>query len=189
MQMRAERAAMTAKVPVVASVEAPKPAEPPSAAPTPFTALKQAKDTIKDAGDKHKAAYELVEKMLDAPNAATDPAKKAAPQVVVFESPSPAVEVAKPTRDFVAMQLGSDGEFVVPASSPRPSLGFVRWIKAAKIGGVRLTERPRVLIGANGFTFGDVVDLSLGIVLEGYNAETRALRFKEPSGAVIERRI
>jgi len=32
---------------------------------TPFTALKQAKDTIKDAGARHKAAYDTVAVMLD----------------------------------------------------------------------------------------------------------------------------
>lgn len=189
MQMRAERVLAAPKAPAAAPAEVQKPVEAPSAAPTPFTALKQAKDTIKNAGEQHQAAYAMVEKMLDDPNAATDAAKKPAPQVVMFESPAPTEATAKPSRDFAAMQLGSDGEFVVPAGSPRPSVGFVRWIKAAKIGGVRLTERPRVLIGTTGYTFGDVVDLNLGVVLEGYNAETRALRFKEPSGAVIERRI
>lgn len=155
---------------------------------TPFTALKQAKETIKDAGEKHKAAYDLVEKMLDDPNAAVDGAPK--PVIAPSVTPTPEPEVTnKPKRDAVAVLLGSDGEFVVPAGSPKPSLGFARWLKAAKIGGTRLTGQPRVLIGASAYTFGDVVELNLGVVLEGYNAETRALRFKEPSGAVIERRI
>lgn len=155
---------------------------------TPFTALKQAKATIKDAGEKHKAAYDLVEKMLDDPNAAVDAAPKPiAPLPVAAPPDSEAAN--RPKRDAITVLLGSDGEFVVPAGSPKPSLAFARWLKAAKIGGARLTGQPRVLIGANAYTFGDVVELNLGVVLDGYNAETRALRFKEPSGAVIERRI
>lgn len=159
-----------------------------SAIATPFTALKQAKATIKDAGEKHRAAYDLVEKMLDNPNAAADAAPKTA--VALPVAPAPESEVTtRPKRDAVAVLLGSDGEFVVPAGSPKPSVAFARWLKTAKIGGARLTGQPRVLIGANAYTFGDVVELNLGIVLDGYNAATRSLRFKEPSGAVIERRI
>jgi len=155
---------------------------------TPFTALKQAKATIKDAGEKHKAAYDLVEKMLDDPNAAVDAAPKPVAPLPVAAPPEPEA-ASRPKRDAIAVLLGSDGEFVVPAGSPKPSLAFARWLKAAKIGGARLTGQPRVLIGANAYTFGDVVELNLGVVLDGYNAEARALRFKEPSGAVIERRI
>lgn len=157
-----------------------------SAMPTPFTALKQAKATIKDAGEKHKAAYDLVEKMLDDPNAAVDVVPK--PVVAPPVAPEPEA-TSRPKRDAIAVLLGSDGEFVVPAGSPKPSVAFARWLKAVKIGGARLTGQPRVLIGASAYTFGDVVELNLGVVLEGYNAETRALRFKDPSGAVIERRI
>lgn len=187
-QMQAEPPPPPKPQPVAnANTEAVKPASSGGIA-TPFSALKQAKATIKDAGDKHKAAYDMVERMLDDPNAAVDATPKPAAPAVVVEAP-PAAAPAKNTRDFATVQLGTDGEFVVPADSPRPSANFVRWIKNAKIGGVRLTDRPRVLIGPNGYTFGDVVELNLGITLEGYNAETRSLRFKETSGAVIERRI
>jgi hypothetical protein len=93
-------------------------------------------------------------------------------------------------RDAVQALLGSDGEFVVPADSPKPSLRFARWVRAVKIGGARLNDRPRVLVGPSAFTFGDVVDIDLGVVLDGYNAVRRALRFREMStGAVIERRL
>lgn len=164
-------------------------AQQPSSFATPFTALKQAKETIKDAGEKHRASYELVEKMLDDPNAAVDVAPKPAtpPIAVVASTPEPA---APAKRDAVTALLGSDGEFFVPPSSPKPSLVFARWVRRVKIGGARLSDRPRVLVGAGAFTFGDVVEFNLGIVLEGYNAERRALQFKETStGAVIERRL
>lgn len=185
-QMQAEPPPPPKPQPVVATADAAKPASS-GGMVTPFSALKQAKATIKDAGEKHKATYDMLEKMLDDPNAAVDALPKPVAPVAVVEAPVEAP--AKAPRDFASVQLGSDGEFVVPAGSPRPSVGFVKWIKAAKIGGVRLTDRPRVLIGANAYTFGDVVEFNLGIVLEGYNAEARTLRFKESSGAVIERRI
>lgn len=155
---------------------------------TPSTALKQAKATINDDGEKPKAAYDLVEKLLDQPNAAVDAASKpAAPAAVQTSDPDSA---AKPKRDAVAALLGNDGEFFVPADSPKPSLRFARWVRAVKIGGTRLHDHPRVLVGAAAFTFGDVVDANLGIVLDGYNAERRALRFRETAtGAVIERRL
>lgn len=160
-----------------------------SSVATPFTALKQAKATIKDAGERHKASYGLVEKMLDDPNAAVDAAPKQATAAVVA-TPSEPEPIGRPKRDAVTALLGSDGEFFVPAGSPKPSLAFARWVRSVKIGGARLTDRPRVLVGAGAFTFGDVVELNLGIVLEGYNAERRALRFKETStGALIERRL
>lgn len=184
-----------AEVPTVSAPTSVAP-EPPTAGAsagsslaTPFTALKQAKATIKDAGEKHKASYELVEKMLDDPNAVVDAAPKpaAAPVVVAPTEPEPS---GRPKRDAVTALLGTDGEFFVPAGSPKPSLAFARWVRSVKIGGARLTDRPRVLVGAGAFTFGDVVELNLGIVLEGYNSERRALQFKETStGAVIERRL
>lgn len=159
-----------------------------SSVATPFTALKQAKATLKDAGEKHKASYALVEKMLDDPNAVVDAVPPApVPVVVVPPEPEP---VGRPKRDAVTALLGSDGEFYVPPGSPKPSLAFARWLRGVKIGGARLSDRPRVLVGAGAFTFGDVVELNLGVVLEGYNAERRALRFRETStGAVIERRL
>jgi hypothetical protein len=159
-----------------------------SSAATPFTALKQAKATIQEAGSKHKASYELVEKMLDDPNAAVDVVPTAAaPAVAVTTEPEP---LGRPKRDAVTALLGRDGEFFVPPGSPKPSLGFARWVRNVKIGGARLSDRPRVLVGAGAFTFGDVVEFNLGIVLEGYNAERRALRFSETAtGAVIERRL
>lgn len=156
---------------------------------TPFTALKQAKATIKDAGEKHKAAYDLVEKMLDDPNAAVDTAPKPVAPASVVQAPAPD-SIATPKRDAVAALLGTDGELLVPVNSPKPTLRFARWVRAVKIGGARLNDNPRVLVGAAAFTFGDVVETNLGIVLDGYNAERRALRFRETAtGAVIERRI
>jgi hypothetical protein len=172
-----------------ASQTGPVGTSPAASAATPFTALKQAKATIKDAGDKHRANYELVEKMLDDPNVATvvAPTPPGAPIVSVGVD---SAAVGRPKRDAVTALLGSDGEFFVPADSPKPSLAFARWLRSVKIGGARLNDRPRVLIGAGAFTFGDVVEFNLGIVLEGYNAERRALRFRETStGAVIERRL
>jgi len=185
-----------------AEAEAPPPAAAPAtdekagAAPpkmasfaTPFTALKQARATIKDAGEKHKAAYELVEKMLDDPNAAIDAAPKPAVAPVVVPAAEPE-SGGKARRDAVEAVLGTDGEFLVPAGSPKPSLRFAHWVRTVRIGGARLNDHPRVLVGAAAYTFGDVVELNLGIVLEGYNAERRALRFKETAtGALIERRI
>ncbi|HLP25757.1 MAG TPA: hypothetical protein VK477_08770, partial [Acidobacteriota bacterium] len=125
----------------------------------------------------------------DDPNAAVDVPPKPAAAPVVLAPPEPEA-VGRPKRDAVTALLGTDGEFFVPAGSPKPSLGFVRWVRSVKIGGARLSDRPRVLVGASAFTLGDVVETNLGIVLEGYNAERRALQFRESStGAVIERRL
>ncbi|MBI2513584.1 MAG: hypothetical protein HYV96_16585 [Opitutae bacterium] len=195
-RMQEAKASTPALAPAVsgaATATEEKPAGTPatSSAATPFTALKQAKATIKDAGEKHKAAYELVEKMLDDPNAAVDATAKPAAASIVVQTPEPAPDAsAKPKRDAVTALLGTDGEFFVPADSPKPTLRFARWVRAVKIGGARLSDNPRVLVGATAFTFGDIVETNLGIVLDGYNAARRALRFRETAtGAVIERRI
>lgn len=192
-EARASTPSLAAGAAAATALTEEKPASPPapSSVATPFTALKQAKATIKDAGEKHKAAYELVEKMLDDPNAAVDATTKPALAPIMVQTPEPAPDAsAKPKRDAVTALLGTDGEFSVPADSPKPTLRFARWVRAVKIGGARLSDNPRVLVGSTAFTFGDVVETNLGIVLDGYNAERRALRFKETAtGAVIERRI
>ena len=46
----------------------------------------------------------------------------------------------------------------------------------------------RVFIGGTSYQVGDLVNPQLGITLEGYNAETRILTFKDKSGAKVERR-
>ncbi len=95
------------------------------------------------------------------------------PQV---EKPAPVVEVAKPA------------EPEPPPPPPVASAAFKAWVENARIGGVRAGSNTRVFIDRTSYAVGDLVNPQLGIIFEGYNAETRMLTFKDATGAKVERR-
>jgi hypothetical protein len=47
---------------------------------------------------------------------------------------------------------------------------------------------PRILVERATFAVGDVMNHDLGITFDGYDASRRMLRFKDSSGAIVERR-
>jgi len=71
---------------------------------------------------------------------------------------------------------------------PPPSNQFRAAVENLKISGVRGGANPRVFIGGTSYQVGDLVNPQLGIILEGYNAETRMLTFRDKTGAKVERR-
>jgi hypothetical protein len=75
-----------------------------------------------------------------------------------------------------------------PVGPVAPSATFKAWVQNLKISGVRGGANPRVFIERTSYAPGDLVNPQLGITFEGYDAETRMLRFKDKSGAVVERR-
>jgi hypothetical protein len=157
--------------------------------PTPFTALKQAKETLKDAGDRQKAAHDAVESLLSDPvgnasaPAGAAPAKagaSAGPAVTVTASSAGAALVPGARLTDVKGEL-----IVVDTTKPPPTRNFLVWATTVRISGVRTGENPRVMIGGSPFEPGDTVDARRGVVFVGYEPETQQLRFSEQSGAQV----
>lgn len=173
------------KPPAPPAEPAPALKEVPASA-NPITAFKQAKAIIKDAGEKHKAAFDTVEAMLDNPAAPVKAAVQAAPAspVVAVEQASPAKEPEKPLSDLVLRSF-DERVLLSPAGSKEPAKAFVHWAQSVKIGGLRGGAVPRVLIGQTAYKPGDLVQAQLGIVFQGFNDQSRELRFGDKDGAVI----
>lgn len=76
----------------------------------------------------------------------------------------------------------------LPGQPPVASAAFRDWVENLRISGVRAGSSPRVFIDRTAYGAGDLVNPQLGIRFEGYNSETRMLRFKDRNGAVVERR-
>ena len=57
-----------------------------------------------------------------------------------------------------------------------------------RIRGVRAGAATRVFIDRTSYAVGDLVNPTLGITFDGYNAETRMLTFKDGTGAKVDRR-
>lgn len=75
-----------------------------------------------------------------------------------------------------------------PAGAPLANPAFRAWVQNVRISGVRAGTSPRVFIERTAYAQGDLVNPQLGVVFDGYNPETRLLRFKDASGAIVERR-
>jgi len=161
--------------------------------PTPFSALKQAKETLKDAGDRQKAAHDAVESLLNDPvgKAPTPGASTSgATSAKAGASAGPAVTVAASSAGAAlvpgARLTDVRGELiVVDTTKPPPTRNFLVWATTVRISGVRTGENPRVMIGGSPFEPGDTVDARRGVVFVGYEPETQQLRFSEQSGAQV----
>lgn len=126
--------------------------------------------------------------------AAPPPAKPPAASTAQVSAPaSPSATAASPLRtDATSATLAPTAPAVpaVPASETPggPSVAFRVWVQDIKIAGVRTGENPRILLGRSSFNVGDVVHPELGIIFDGYDPARRMLRFKDATGATIERR-
>jgi hypothetical protein len=76
----------------------------------------------------------------------------------------------------------------VAEAAPEPSAAFTAWVKNLKITGLRTGAVPRILVDRATFAAGDTINTELGIMFDGYDASRRMLRFKDKTGAVVERR-
>lgn len=162
---------------------------------SPFTALKQAKATIKDAGERHKAAYDTVDAMLDDPTGGAADAIDNHDAKVKQEAADAAAKAAaaKAARSALLTGLPPGARLVdvkgapieIDAAKPPPSANFIIWARTVRIGGMRSGPVPRVLIGASSFAVGDMVESRSGIVFSGYDEATRLLYFTERDGGTI----
>ena len=59
-----------------------------------------------------------------------------------------------------------------------------------KINGVahRAGSLPRILIGGASFNQGEVVSAQLGVTFDNYDADQHLVRFRDKTGATVERR-
>ncbi len=76
----------------------------------------------------------------------------------------------------------------MPAITGDASFDFKAWVNAIKIGGVRGGDKPRILLGKGSFNVGEIINPELGISFDGYDAATHMVRFKDKTGATLERK-
>jgi cytoskeletal protein RodZ len=159
--------ATTAPSPVPPASPAAAPASP--APTTPQGPISRAKATVAKVQAQH-----------------TDPTNE-----VIAAAAPPSTAPAKPAGAVSAPPSAPPAATTLvpgPAGTPPASATFKAWVQNAKVSGVRAGANPRVFIERTAYAQGDLVNPQLGIVFDGYDAETRLLRFKDASGAVVERR-
>ncbi|MCC5023986.1 MAG: hypothetical protein J6386_14905 [Candidatus Synoicihabitans palmerolidicus] len=66
-----------------------------------------------------------------------------------------------------------------------PSMEFQDWVSAARISGVREGQSPRAFINSILVRQGDTIDLQLGIVFQGVDANRNLVILRDASGAVV----
>jgi hypothetical protein len=118
---------------------------------------------------------------------ATPPAKPIVPLPPRVEVPEAAVpEVPAEVVAPVPLPVVIVPEVVAPAPvvPKKPSQAFRVWIEAVTISGVFQGTPPRALINGRTVRVGDMVDSTLGIIIDGIDIERRTIRFKERSGAI-----
>jgi hypothetical protein len=152
------------------------------------------------ARSEERAAKQARAKALAEAKAAATPPKTAepaptpppgsapAPTQVVQQSkgastPPAAVKSAVPTPPVQDQPAVADAPEKV-----EPSAQFKTWVNGLKISGVRAGAAPRMMTGGLTFNLGDVVNADLGITFDAYDAERHILRFKDKTGATVERR-
>ncbi|MSU47827.1 MAG: hypothetical protein EXS37_01825 [Opitutus sp.] len=77
----------------------------------------------------------------------------------------------------------------VPDGFPEPSAEFRTWAAELKITGVRAGPPPRIMAGRSSYLPGETINLSLEIVFEGYDDDRQTVRFRDKSGAALDRSI
>jgi hypothetical protein len=160
----------------------------------PLTAFKQAKDIIQKAGDKQKATYDEVAAMdkmtaSDAPDQKLKPASGGVAIVAGSTVTAAPASSAGVSPESAGPAVSREVNNIVKASDVAavpPSAAFKKWATKLKIGGMRPGANPRVFIERTTYEVGDLVEPQMGIRFEGYNPETRLLRFRDRSGAVVE---
>ena len=72
--------------------------------------------------------------------------------------------------------------------APEPSDAFTRFVTDMRISGVFQGEPPRALINGRTIRAGETIDLGLGIVFVGIDADRRLILMREPSGALAAKK-
>lgn len=111
--------------------------------------------------------------------------KPAAPPPAVESTPAPAAAGPSGPLEIPAV-IGVEN--VQTATGAEGSRSFKEWVANVKITGLRTGPHPRILIGGSSYDVGDTVSIEHEIRFEGYDADRRVVRFKDASGAVLERR-
>jgi hypothetical protein len=142
---------------------------------------------------EHDEAARRLEKLFDASRQADAPDAAKTPQ---SSEPPPTAAPANPTTRPPAPKSVAPAA-VAPAAAPpdappaaaaEASTNFRAWTQNVRITGLRTGAHPRILINNVSFDVGEIVHAELGIVFDGYDSERRVLRFKDATGAVVERR-
>lgn len=104
----------------------------------------------------------------------------AAPAAYVPSPPPPPVAVTVYSSSNISTELVHS---TLPVSS-----GFLAWAETVQVSGVRISDtRPRALINGVLHRGGDVVDHKLNIVFDHVDTETKAVVFREKSGATLSK--
>jgi hypothetical protein len=72
--------------------------------------------------------------------------------------------------------------------APAPSDAFTRFVTDMRISGVFQGEPPRALVNGRTVRAGETIDLGLGIVFVGIDADRRLILMREPSGALAAKK-
>ena len=123
-------------------------------------------------------AGQLIEQARQA--AADHEAVVAASDPVAEEAETVAAPVDAPSRVVIE-------ETVEPAvpSVLQPSAEFTAWVSQARISGVREGQSPRAFINSILVQKGDVIDVQLGIIFDGVDAQRNLVIFKDGKGAIV----
>ena len=139
----------------VASTPAPAPASPPSS-----------------------TAGQLVEQARQA--AAAHDALAEGGDEVVAEVEDVAAAVDVPARVMIE---DTASQAVPTVAEPRPE--FMAWVSQARISGVREGSNPKAFINNILVQKGDVIDVQLGIIFDGVDAQKNLVIFKDGKGAIV----
>jgi hypothetical protein len=135
----------------------------------------------KEAAPPPKAAP-VVAPVVQTPTQKQPSAPAPTPTKAPTKSPTPAPQ---PIADRPAVPADSPDN---PA--PVASAEFKAWVNNLKISGVaqRAGSLPRILIGGASFNQGDVVAAEMGVTFDHWDPVRRMVRFRDKSGATVERR-
>jgi hypothetical protein len=142
--------------------------------------MENARKAIQAARAESEAQAPVV-KTSSAPAPSPQPAAPAADPAPASKTPAAPTAKATPAESSAPVKPASD-------STPEPSPAFAAWVRGLKITGLRTGAVPRILVDRATFAAGDVINSDLGIKFDGYDASRRMLRFKDATGAIVERR-
>jgi hypothetical protein len=162
--------------------------EPPAEAPAPRVAA----NPVTAQGQAVAKAQAVVTQV--AQNAAVVDAQTSAPESAAATNAPSVVETTPATIEAPAVAVESLATPALPTPAPAPtpvavaSVQFRAWVDNLRIGAVLGGATPKVFIGGTAYLVGELVNPQLGIVFDGYDAQTRILTFKDRTGASLEKR-
>ena len=126
-------------------------------------------------------AGQLIEKAREA-TAAHDEVSEAVDEVAeeIHEVPAPSAASSRVVIEDAA-------EAIVP-TVVEPRAEFLAWVSQARISGVREGSSPKAFINSILVQKGDVIDVQLGIVFDGVDAQRNLVIFKDESGAIVAKK-